>query len=59
MKKLILILPMMALAGCSTFGHSDLKSPCNGKTASLSQNPCNPLPINIGSLETTNNKKAA
>ncbi len=59
MKKLLLILPLLALAGCSTFGHKDLKSPCNGKTASLSQNPCNPLPINIGSLETTSNKKAA
>lgn len=58
MKKLILILPIMALAGCSTFGHSDLKSPCHGKTASLAENPCNPLPINIGSLEITNKKVA-
>ncbi|MGH1379151.1 MAG: hypothetical protein ACRBB3_10055 [Alphaproteobacteria bacterium] len=58
MKKLLLILPILALAGCSTFGHSDLKSPCNGKTASLSQNPCDPLPINIGSLTTTNKKAA-
>lgn len=58
MKKLILILPMLALAGCSTFGHSDLKSPCNGKTASLSQNPCDPLPINVGSIKTENKKVA-
>lgn len=49
MKKLILILPLLALSGCSHFAHKDIKSPCNSsKTAALGDNPCNPLPINIG-----------
>jgi len=48
MKKLFLILPLITLSGCSTFEHQDLKSPCTGKYASLSDSPCNPLPINIG-----------
>ncbi len=48
MKKLILILPIIALSSCSHFEHNDVKSPCDGKTAYIGQNPCNPLPINIG-----------
>ena len=49
MKKILLILTMVCLtpllSGCAT-GFKERKAPCP-PTASLSSNPCDPLPINI------------
>lgn len=48
MRLFILILSTLTLAGCA--GHNDLKSPC-GPSASLSQNPCAHIPLNVASLD--------
>lgn len=48
MRLFILIFSTLALAGCA--GHSDLKSPC-GPSASLSQNPCAHIPLNMAALD--------
>ena len=44
-------LSMSVLNGCSHY--SERKAPCPA-TASLSKNPCNPLPINVAHLPTLN-----
>lgn len=49
MRFFILIVSTLALSGCAT-GHRDLKSPC-GPSASLSQNPCAHIPLNVASLD--------
>jgi hypothetical protein len=49
MRFFILIVSTLALAGCAS-GHRDLKSPC-GPSASLSQNPCAHIPLNVASLD--------
>ncbi len=43
---LIIILASFVLSGCS---HTQLKSPC-GPTASIDNNPCGHIPVNIASL---------
>ncbi len=48
MRYFILLISVLALSGCAT-GHRDLKSPC-GPSASLSQNPCDPIPLNVAAL---------
>ena len=49
MKKLLtlsFVLIAFSVSGCSHY--SEKKAPCgNKKTASLSGNPCDPLPINV------------
>ncbi len=50
MRFFILIVSTLALAGCAGTGHRDLKSPC-GPSASLSQNPCAHIPLNVASLD--------
>lgn len=49
MKKLLtlsFVLIAFSISGCSHY--SEKKAPCgNKKTASLSGNPCDPLPINV------------
>lgn len=52
----ILIVSTLALAGCAG-GHRDLKSPC-GPSASLSQNPCVHIPLNVASLDDQKGKNA-
>lgn len=49
MRILILIISIIALSGCAS-GHSDLKSPC-GPSASLSQDPCVHIPLNLTELD--------
>lgn len=50
MKKLLTIaciISALSLGGCAS-QYKEKKAPCgNGKTASLSSNPCDPLPINV------------
>lgn len=54
MKKLIVTLIIISatplLQGCS-HGFTERKAPCP-PTASLSSNPCDPLPINVANLTT-------
>lgn len=42
---ILIVIPFM-LSGCS---HAPLKSPC-GPTASLGENPCGHIPLNLASL---------
>lgn len=53
MKKMLILFcltPMIALGGCAS-PYKEKKAPCaNIKTASLSSNPCDPLPINVAVL---------
>ena len=55
MKKILTItclISALALGGCASH-YKEKKAPCgNGKTASLSSNPCDPLPINVAMVET-------
>lgn len=50
MKKLLTftcLISALTLGGCAT-QYKEKKAPCgDGKTASLSSNPCDPLPINV------------
>jgi len=46
MKILSLIIVTLALSSC---GHSTLKSPCS-PTASLANNPCERIPVNVANL---------
>jgi len=52
MKKLLtlsFVLIAFSISGCSHY--SEKKAPCgNKKTASLSGNPCDPLPINVAEI---------
>lgn len=48
MRIFILFISLMTLAGCTA--HRDLKSPC-GPSASLSQNPCIHIPLNMAAFE--------
>lgn len=49
MRFFILIVSTLALSSCAG-GHRDLKSPC-GPIASLTENPCAHIPLNVASLE--------
>jgi len=59
MKKLLtlsLVLIAFSISGCSHY--SEKKAPCgNKKTASLSGNPCDPLPINVALLNGQKSKE--
>lgn len=59
MKKILTIgflISSLTLGGCAS-QYKEKKAPCgNGKTASLSSNPCDPLPINVASVETKGKK---
>lgn len=46
---IILVITPFILSGCS---HTPLKSPC-GPTASLDENPCGHIPLNLASLHST------
>jgi len=58
MKKLLalsFVLIAFSISGCSHY--SEKKAPCgNKKTASLSGNPCDPLPINVAEITKTKMK---
>ena len=58
MKKLLtltFVLIAFSVSGCSHY--SEKKAPCrNKKTASLSSNPCVPLPINVAEITKTKMK---
>ena len=58
MKKLLIlsfVLIAFSISGCSHY--SEKKAPCgNKKTASLSSNPCDPLPINVALLNGAKSK---
>ncbi|PJB70684.1 MAG: hypothetical protein CO093_07195 [Alphaproteobacteria bacterium CG_4_9_14_3_um_filter_47_13] len=58
MKKLLtlsFVLIAFSVSGCSHY--SEKKAPCgNKKTASLSSNPCDPLPINVALLNDQKSK---
>ena len=47
---LIIILSSFVLSGCS---HAPLKSPC-GPTASIDDNPCGHIPVNIAKIKSEN-----
>lgn len=57
MKKFLTItclISALALGGCAS-QYKEKKAPCgDSKTASLSSNPCDPLPINVAMVETKN-----
>ena len=61
MKKILTItclISALALGGCASH-YKEKKAPCgNGKTASLSSNPCDPLPINIAMTENWGARKS-
>lgn len=50
------LISSITLGGCAT-QYKEKKAPCgNGKTASLSSNPCDPLPINVADFEIKSEK---
>ena len=59
MKKLLTIacvISAFSLGGCAS-QYKEKKAPCgNAKTASLSSNPCDPLPINVAMIKTKGTK---
>lgn len=51
MKILVMMVSFLILSGCSTT-FKERKAPCP-PTASLSTNPCNPLPVNVAQYSNT------
>lgn len=45
----LIAIPVLVLSGCSSFQYNEKKAPCP-PTASTSENPCNPLPINVAEI---------
>jgi len=61
MKRIFLIsllaLPALALGGCSSLKYNEKKAPCP-PSASMSENPCNHIPINIAAISNSGKSKA-
>lgn len=56
MRLIIVFISVLALSGCAG-GHRDLKSPC-GPSASLSQNPCAHIPLDVAALDNQKEKRS-
>lgn len=61
MKRIFLIsllaLPALALGGCSSLKYNEKKAPCP-PSASMSENPCNHIPINMAAISNSGKSKA-